>query len=83
MSETMTFDRLLRDAGMRDADAEWFMSRVKRYPFTAQSPTSVKPPIVPGDHVSTRLRTGWRIWGFTTELERDTFVMQFGARVFP
>jgi hypothetical protein len=33
--------------------------------------------------MSVRLRTGWRIWGFETEAERDTFVVQFGGKVFP
>jgi hypothetical protein len=57
-----------------------FWTRVKGdYPFHAKSPTSVKPNIVVGDHVSAVFAVGWRTWGFRTEVERDRFVAQFRA----
>jgi hypothetical protein len=79
----MNLLQTMLDAGAYERDAVFFHTRVKRYPFWAKSPTSVKPPLVPGDHMSVRLCMGWRLWGFQTLAERDTFVMQFNAFEFP
>jgi hypothetical protein len=79
----MKLEHALADAGRYDSDAQFLLARVAAYPFLAQSPISVKPDIVPGDHVSTRLRAGWRVWGFRTLQERDVFTVQFGGRLFP
>lgn len=73
----------MRSTGALSDHIEFFMSRIDRYPFTAQAPIAIKPPIVPGEHMSVRLRSGWRIWGFETEKERDTFIVQFNAQSFP
>lgn len=64
---------------MRQRDQHWWDTRKGRYPFHAIAPVSIKPTIVPGDHISCLFRTGWRIWGFKTLKERDTFVIQFGG----
>jgi hypothetical protein len=68
---------------MRPHDAQFMASRLFDYPYLAQAPTSVKPTLVPGDHCSARSRVGWRLWGFKTENERDTFVVQFGGVPYP
>lgn len=69
--------------GLYDNDARFFLDRCERYPHLAKSPTSVKPPIVPGDHLSVRLSAGWRVWGFRDRGRRDRFIVQFGGRRFP
>ncbi len=69
--------------GMRRMDIEYISSRLFDYPHLAQAPISVKPPLVPGDHVSVRLREGWRVWAFATAAERDKFIIQFGGLAFP
>lgn len=70
--------------GMRNRDAVFMQEKLSRYPWLAQAPTSIKPPNVPDFHfVSARVREGWRVWGFETEQERDTFIVQFGGRNFP
>ena len=83
MNDDINIRRVMRDAGSLPKDILFFEDRIKKYPFMAQAPSSVKPPIVPGNHMSVRLRYGWRIWGFETEVERDTFIVQFGGRMFP
>lgn len=70
-------------ASMRAEDVAWFLERVSRCPHLAQAPVSVKPEHVAGDHVSARVRTGWRVWGFATERERDTFLATGAGRKFP
>lgn len=68
--------------GHTHIDAEiWWSTKSIDYPFHAKAPTSVKPQYVPGDHASVGIgyRTGWRIYGFKTEADRDMFCTQFGG----
>jgi hypothetical protein len=67
---------------MRAGDKKFMRAHLHYYPFLAQAPTSTKPQWVPGDHVSVRLKIGWRVWGFRTKEARDQFVLQFHAEVF-
>jgi hypothetical protein len=69
--------------GMRNRDIFQMKAWLPDYPHLAQAPKSVKPTIVPGNHVSVRMRQGCRMWGFQTEAERDTFIVQFGGLPFP
>ena len=69
-------------SNMRAGDKEYIAGYLKDYPFLAQSPTSTKPQWVPGDHVSVRLKIGWRVWAFRTKEARDQFVLQFHVEVF-
>lgn len=60
----------------------WETDYSKRFPFHAESPVSVKPPLVDtaiGPSASVVMRIGWRTWGFKTAAERDRFVVQFGG----
>jgi hypothetical protein len=73
----------LIDSGAFFDHADWFVQRADRYPFFAQAPTAIKPPMVNGEHMSVRLKYGWRVWGFETEAARDQFIAQYSARLFP
>jgi hypothetical protein len=55
----------------------WWTEKSVKYPFHALSPTSVRPELVAGDHVSCVLRIGWRQWGFPTAEARDAFCAQY------
>lgn len=62
------------------ANRAWWDEYKVKYPFHAESPVSVKPDLVEGDHASVVLHIGWRTWGFRTDSERVTFCMQYGGR---
>ena len=81
--EALTLEHELTEAGLHNGNRVYFLQHVSKYPFIAQSPISVRPEWVKGKHLSVRLRVGWRVWGFETERERDTFIAQFGGRTFP
>lgn len=74
-----------REGGTYIDSFEWWREKTAEYTFQAIAPTSVRPEIVPGDHASMGLipRTGWRLWAFKTEAERDQFCTQFGGQRDP
>lgn len=68
---------------LSDSKALWDNDYSKRYPFHAESPVSVKPPLVDkaiGPSASVVMRIGWRTWGFKTAAKRDLFCVQFGGK---
>ncbi len=73
----------LRDTGMAHRDQVFLLQRVEHYPWLATAQISVKPPTVPGDHMSAVGRKGFRVWGFQTMKERDDFVAHRGGSLFP
>ena len=72
-------------AGAYLEHVDFFLKRFPDYPHIAQAPTAMKPQMVTncGQHMSVRLRAGWRLWGFETEAHRDQFIFQYGGRSFP
>lgn len=62
--------------------SDWWKERAIKYPFHAMAPTSIRPEWVTGHHASCIMleRTGWRKWGFETEVERDRFCDQYGGQ---
>lgn len=73
------------NAGAYLDHVDFFLERFDQYPFLAQAPTAIKPPLVTNlePHMSVRLKFGWRLWGFETEAKRDQFYWQFGGQPFP
>jgi hypothetical protein len=52
----------------------------EKYRYHAEAPMRVRAPLNDGvDHVFVNLRTGFRMWGFLTERDRDNFVKNHGG----
>lgn len=82
MTQAEILSGILTRYGTRTGDIDYFITRLDTYPYLAQAPVLVKPPSVPGMHLSVRLRQGWRLWGFETEIDRDNFILNNNALPF-